>query len=52
MTAVLAAGSQTIVSVVVLTAVFGGPVVAAAIYIVGFRSARKHDAENPPRQLP
>lgn len=49
---ILAAGSQTGVVVVVIAAVFGAPVVAAAIYILGFRSARKHDAENPPRQFP
>lgn|GEM_PF-6922946 len=52
MTGILAASSQTGIDVVMIAAVFGAPVVAAAIYVFGFRSARKHDAENPPRRLP
>lgn len=52
MVEILAAGSQTGIDVVMIAAVFGAPVVAVAIYVIGFRSARKHDAQQPPRQRP
>ena len=46
--AMLAAGSDVAVNAVVLAAVFLGPLLAVAIFWLGIRHARKHDAPNGP----
>jgi hypothetical protein len=45
----LASGSQLGVDIVILLAVIAGPLIAGAIYWFGLRSARRHDAQHPPR---